>query len=1504
MSSNLLKTCLLLAAASVLGACSSGGGSSDSGSNDRDSNSLPNLQLDDGDVLGGGSSVVRIPAGDDTGIVRVGSEIVRQGNLPECAGLFDESIAATSLLTACLLDQPTCAVTFQPVDDVVEVIPPPLFAPIGIEYDVTLVDRDGSVTEPVRAVFCFDVGVNAPPVTAPDTYQLTYPSRIERTGVRYNDRCFKADGSQGVLANDEDDEHITNTCLRAELVELPTYASNLSSFGSTFGADGSFIYEAFGDLPAEDSSGVRIDTFTYRVTDGVNPASDPVQVEIVFADSANAAPVAENDSYTINEDAGVQELTVLNNDFDPDALPLSIIGISNGPGNGVANIRNGALIEYRPRADFIGQDNFTYTVQDSGGLTVTANVSINVVNVNDAPDARNDNVSTNKNESVVVQVLANDSDAENDALSVESVATPLHGTAVVTSENTIRYTPDFGYFGQDSFEYTISDGTDTATATVIVEVIFVNVVPVIGADQISVAEDTSVVFNLLDNDSDADADTLSIISVSDPSNGEVTLLSDGEVRYTPADGFSGSDSFSYVVSDGTAVATGQVSVSVNSVNDSPIANDDNASTDEDTAITVNVLSNDSDPDGDTLTVTRITNTSSGSATANDDNTVTFVPAESFSGTAGFSYEVDDGNGATDTADVSVSVNDTNDAPNASDDNASTSEDTAVVIDVLNNDSDPDGDNLTVASINNTRFGSASINDDNTITFTPADGFSGEAGFSYVVDDGNGGTDTASVVIVVSDTNEGPVAVDDIASTEEDDPVRVPVLRNDSDPDGDSLTLSVLTQPTNGSATEAQGDSVIYRPDTGFSGTDSFTYEISDGNGGVSTATVTVTVSSLNAAPSAQADAVQVSQGESVTIAVLSNDTDPDGDALIVSIDTGPSDGTATVQSDNTITYLSNATFAGTDTLIYSVADGNGGTDTATVTITVVAVIVNNPPSAVDDNAEAAQGTAVNFNVLANDSDPDGDDLTLSITTPPEHGSATVTGNNRIRYTPDAGYTGADSIVYTVDDGNGATDTATVSIQVVSSNSSPVAAADSAATTQGQAVTIDVVDNDSDPDGDTLTITAVSAAADGDADIDGGAVIYTPDAGFSGSDSFTYTISDGNGGEDTATVTVSVSAVNSAPVADVDSASTPQDTAVSIDVLANDSDADGDALSIASVSQASNGDTDIAAGEITYTPASGFSGTDSFTYTIEDGNGATAVATVTVTVTAVNAVPVATDDTATTDQELPVNISVLANDTDSDGDALTIDSFTQPLNGAVVDASGIFTYTPDTGFFGNDTFDYVVSDPDGATSSATVTVTVNEVITNSLPVAVDDAETTVEDVPVSIVVLANDSDPDGDALEVTAVTLAANGTASINSDGSIEYTPDAGFVGDDTFDYTIDDNVSGSANASVAITVTAAPATPISVNAAPEAFDDVETVSVGEVARIRVLTNDIDADGDNLTLALDVTLPPSIGTAEVHNNGRWINYTADVAGTDSFGYTIDDGNGGSDFAVVTVAVNDL
>src|SRR6056297_3227787 len=270
------------------------------------------------------------------------------------------------------------------------------------------------------------------------------------------------------------------------------------------------------------------------------------------------------------------------------------------------------------------------------------------------------------------------------------------------------------------------------------------------------------------------------------------------------------------------------------------------------------------------------------------------------------------------------------------------------------------------------------------------------------------------------------------------------------------------------------------------------------------------------------------------------------------------------------------------------------------------------PLAEDDTAETTWDTAVSIDVLGNDSDPDGDPLTVTAASAP-NGSVTVEDDNSLTYTPNAGFTGPDTITYEISDGAGGTATASVAMSVAAANSAPLAEDDTAETTEDTAVSIDVLGNDSDPDGDPLSVTAASAPNGSVTVEDDNSLTYTPNAGFTGPDTITYEISDGAGGTATASVAMSVAAANSAPLAEDDTAETTGDTAVSIDVLGNDSDPDGDPLSVTAASTAEESKTVEVRNNLTYTPNAGFTGPDTITYEISDGAGGTATAGVEVSV---------------------------------------------------------------------------------------------------------------------------------------------------------------------------------------------------------------------------------------------------------------------------------------------------
>ena len=477
-----------------------------------------------------------------------------------------------------------------------------------------------------------------------------------------------------------------------------------------------------------------------------------------------------------------------------------------------------------------------------------------------------------------------------------------------------------------------------------------------------------------------------------------------------------------------------------------------------------------------------------------------------------------------------------------------------------------------------------------------------------------------MTITVTPVNDAPNAVDDdTATTNEDNAVTIPVLANDTDVDeGDVLSVTSLTKPAHGTATLA-GNAVTYTPNADFSGTDHFTYKAQDASGATSSsATVTITVTAVNDAPNAVDDTATTKEGDAVTIDVLANDTDVDDSdaALSVTSLTPPAHGTAT-RAGSRVTYTPNANFSGTDHFTYKAQDASGATSSsATVTITVTAV--NDAPNAVNDTATTNEGNPVTIDVLANDTDVEGDALGVTSLTQPAHGTATLAGK-AVTYAPNADFSGTDHFTYRARDASGATSSpATVTITVTPVNDAPKAVNDTATTKEGNAVTIAVLANDTDvDDGDVLSVTSLTQPAHGTAATQAdNRVTYTPNANFSGTDQFTYKAQDASGATSSpATVTITVTFVNAAPNAVNDTATTSQDHAVTIAVLANDTDVEGDALSVASLTQPAHGTATLAGNAVTYTPNANFSGTDQFTYKAQDASGATSSpATVTVTVT--------------------------------------------------------------------------------------------------------------------------------------------------------------------------------------------------------------------------------------------------------------------------------------------------
>jgi VCBS repeat-containing protein len=740
----------------------------------------------------------------------------------------------------------------------------------------------------------------------------------------------------------------------------------------------------------------------------------------------NHAPVAVNDKVTVAAGAAATG-NVLANDTDADNDTLHA-ALNTGPAHGVVTIADDGTFKYTPTAGYSGSDSFTYTSSD-GKASSVATVTVTVTPPpNHAPVGVNDALTVTAGTVGTGNVLANDTDADNDVLHAALKTNAAHGTVTLADDGTYKYTPTAGYTGADSFTYTVSDGKATSTATVNVTVAPPpNHAPVGVNDALTVTAGTVGTGNVLANDTDADNDVLHAALKTNAAHGTVTLADDGTYKYTPTAGYTGADSFTYTVTDGKATSTATVNVTVAPPpNHAPVAVNDAVTVAAGAVATGNVLANDTDADNDTLHAALNTGPAHGVVTIADDGTFKYTPTAGYSGSDSFTYTSSDGK-ASSVATVTVTVTPPpNHAPVAVNDAATVAAGAAVSGNVLANDTDADNDVLHAALKTNAAHGVVTLADDGTYKYTPTAGYSGADSFTYTVTDGKA-TSTATVSLTVTPPpNHAPVAVDDALTVAAGAVGTGNVLANDTDADNDTLHAAIETKAAHGVVTVNDNGTFSYTPNAGYSGSDSFTYSVSDGKAS-DTATVTVTVTPPpNHAPVAVDDTATVAAGAAVTGNILANDTDADNDALHAALKTGPAHGVLTLADDGTYKYTPTAGYSGSDSFTYTVTDGKA-TSTATVSLTVTPP-PNHAPVAVNDAVTVAAGATATGNVLANDTDADNDTLHAALKTNAAHGVVTLNDDGTFSYTAAAGYSGTDSFTYTASDGH-TSSLATVEITV-------------------------------------------------------------------------------------------------------------------------------------------------------------------------------------------------------------------------------------------------------------------------------------------------------------------------------------------------------------------------------------------------------------------------------------------------------------------------------------------
>ncbi len=1360
--------------------------------------------------------------------------------------------------------------------------------------------RDPSGASDAAAMNLTITAVNDPPSAASD-------------GFVTNEDNVLTISAPGVLGNDTD---IDGDPLTAAVVTPPQRGTLVLA------AAGGFTY-----TPDRDANGS--DSFTYKARDA--SGAEDVETVVLFVAARNDPPAAQNDAFAAVEDTPltIAPPGVLGNDADIDGDALSA-SVAAPPAHGVLQVGADGAFVYTPAPQYNGGDTFTYTVRDPSGATATGSVTLTVAAVNDAPLATADAYTTNEDVALVIAgpgVLGNDTDIENDVLTSSAAAPPTHGGLTINPNGGFTYTPATHYFGPDAFTYTVRDANGaTGLGTVTLTVQPVNDAPVAAADAYATDEDVALVVaipGVLANDTDIENDVLSASIASPTVHGTLVFGTGGSFTYTPAAHYFGPDAFTYTLRDpnGGSV-TGSVTLSVNAVNDVPLAGADAYATNEDFALTIavpGVLGNDVDADGEGLTVSVTTPPAHGTLILAANGAFTYTPAPDTHGADAFVYSVRDPAGATSSGAVSISVLPLNDAPRPASDAYATDEDIVLAVSspgVLGNDVDVDGDAITVTVATAPIHGALVLQANGAFAYTPHADYAGSDGFTYAARDPSGATAVGSVSLPVRGVNDRPVATADGYTTDEDIALVVDapgLLGNDSDVDNEILSATVNTPPQHGALALAANGGFTYTPVPHSHGPDTFTYTLRDPAGASSTGSVTLLVREVNDAPVAVADAYATDEDASLVVpapGILANDADVDGDPLTPTLASGPARGSVVLGADGALRYTPEPNAFGSDNFTYTIQDGRGGSHTATCSVQIRSVndapSVNGEVYAVDEDTLLVVASP---GVLGNDTDVDGDVLRVTLVGAPAHGTLSLEATGAFVFTPERDFHGTDGWSYRVDDGKGETRDGNVVLTVQPLNDAPTAAASAYATDEDVGLTIaslGVLVGATDADGDALVASLATPAAHGAVTVsaDGG-FTFVPQVNFHGTDAFTIEVRDGNGGSDIETVALTVHPIQDAPSAGNDALSVDEDGVLVVEapgLLANDLDVDGDAISLRLEAAPEHGTLRLEPnGAFTYAPSADYHGADHFTYIADDGHGGNAVGTVTLTVAPVNDAPTALDDTFGTDEDRALDLpapGLLANDQDVDGDALTVRPGTPPLHGTLqLRAEGGFVYTPAPDAHGPDSFTYIVDDNAGGIATGTVHIQVGAIPDVPRPLAdtwngAEDSEWMI-DAPG---VLANDQDADGDALRAQIVRSPAHGTLLLGENGAFRYVPDADWHGSDSFDYAADDGTGRSANAQVTLMV-------LPVNDPPVALQDSYGLDEDmplDIGTPGVLANDSDVDGEPLQTELQTMV--AHGTLTLRSDGSFTYMPAlDFHGSDGFVYTTRDAAGAFATTQVTLAI---
>lgn len=1244
-----------------------------------------------------------------------------------------------------------------------------------------------------------------------------------------------------------------------------------------------------------------LDSIYYQVCANNTCDIAGVEFNVIFR---NTVPYAGNEYFAVEFNTP-RTGNVTANDSDPDSITdpidtsLDWFKFTN-PNNGIVNVFSiNGTFTYTPNTGFTGTDSFQYYVVDHCGLYAIATVFLNVVGPNLDPTA-SDLTLTSLNEDVVHSgtLIPLVSDPENDAITFELLSAPASGELHLLSNGSYTYSPVANFTGNVSFTYSACDAVgqcDQGSVYLTINNVD-NDPPQLSDDNKIMNEDSAGIINVAGNDFD-DTGALVYSIFTQPAFGSATLLNaNGQYSYTPMPNYFGFDSFQIQACDGVNCSTSMVNIQINGINDSPTASPFILTLNEDVNSSGSISTiTDAEPNV-MLFTTPGGNTIAG-LTINSNGTYNYMAPANYNGSQTINIQGCDPQNLCASTTLTLNVSAINDLPIVTNDVFSTSEDQALSGNLSNGEYDVEGNALTYTTTQLPLGGTLNLSTNGQFTYTPNTNWFGNETVSISVCDTQNGCSTTQFSITVNAVNDLPTVMLANLTTNEDVGLNGTLTSFVTDVETPQLNFTLQGPPNSGTFNLASNGTYSFQPATNFFGTLSASFQACDASNGCSSGIISITVSSVNDSPIATNQLITINEDQT-TSGVLTGVTDVDHTNLTITLIQGASNGTFSLSSSGSFNYTPNPNFFGTETILYAACDALGLCANGQLAISITSV--EDLPQANSESIAVIEGNLLTGNVSANDSEGDGDALSYSTFNTAQNGAFNFNPNGSFTYLPNSEFIGTETINYMVCDDNGNCASASLTIIVLTSNTAPLALSTTVATNEDEQINGTLMPSISDAEGGEFTFTTLQAPEHGNLQWqNSGGYTFTPDNNFYGTDTFTYRVCDNGNLCDEASVTITINAINDAPVIGSETSEVNEDETLTQNLATNDSDAEGDAISYVLIQAPTNGVASISStGIFTYTPATDFWGVDAVTYEVCDALNACSQGVLNISILSVNDAPQANGFTHTVQEDETVigNLSSLVDHVDSE--TLFFGTMIAPLNGSVViENQGTYSYSPNTNYFGNDQFTYLVCDPLGICDTATILIALSSI--NDAPNAVSDNLVTQEDLSAEWNIAANDSDAEMQVMTYQLISESTLGIALVNASGTLSFVPFANAHGTEQLIVSVCDSENTCTNSTIQLTVTA-------INDMPLVAAQVASMNEDTDLTATLANAATDIEGGALTFTL--TSIAENGILQFNEDGSY-EYLPDTHfnGTEYIQFVVCDEEGGcspSTLEIIVASVNDI